>query len=306
MTLAGKLWGQLITKGPLNKKLFRSIQSLRCASATTSHSHDSHEASLEYLQDKHSGIAVIGLNRQNARNALGKTLVHQLCRHIETVSSDKKVLAVIVRSLVPGMFCAGADLKERAKLTNEEVTHLVDGLRAMTTHLEQVPVPTIAAIDGFALGGGLEIALACDVRTAASTAKMGLVETTLGIIPGAGGTQRLPRVVGGPVAKELIFTGRIVDGEEAGRLCLVNHVAPQNGVGDAAYQKALQLAEQMVKNGPIALRMAKVAVNNGLEVAVSNGLAVEKACYAQVVPSKDRIEGLTAFKEKRLPVYKGE
>ncbi|XP_047229235.1 methylglutaconyl-CoA hydratase, mitochondrial isoform X2 [Girardinichthys multiradiatus] len=201
---------------------------------------------------------------------------------------------------------AGADLKERAKMAQNEVGPFVSKARALITELDNLSVPTIAAIDGAALGGGLEMALACDIRIASSSAKMGLVETKLAIIPGAGGTQRLPRVIGVSLAKELIFTARIVDGKEAYRLGLVNHSVEQNDSGDAAYLHALELAREINPQGPIAVRMAKLAINQGIEVDLSTGLAIEEACYAQVVPTKDRLEGLAAFKEKRRPHYKGE
>lgn len=167
-------------------------------------------------------------------------------------------------------------------------------------------MPIIAALDGVALGGGLEMALSCDLRVAADTTKMGLVETKLAIIPGAGGTQRLPRIVGPAMAKELIFTGRVIDGAEAFKLGLVNRVVAQNQEGDAAYGKALELAKEILPQGPIALRMAKTAIDRGIEVDLDTGLTIEEFCYAQVIPTKDRLEGLMAFKEKRSPRYKGE
>lgn len=176
----------------------------------------------------------------------------------------------------------------------------------MVSGLGSLPVPVIAALDGAALGGGLEIALACDMRTAASSTKMGLVETKLAIIPGAGGSQRLPRLVGLSVAKELIFTGRILDGKEALGIGLVNHVVEQNKDGDAAYHRAVDLAQEIAANGPVAVRMAKLAINFGSEVDLATGLAFEETCYAQVIPTKDRMEGLNAFKEKRPPKYIGE
>lgn len=179
-------------------------------------------------------------------------------------------------------------------------------MRKTFNELHHFPIPTISAIDGAALGGGLEMALATDLRVVASSAKLGLVETKLAIIPGAGGTQRLPRTIPVPIAKELIFTGRILDGQEAHQLGIVNHVVEQNKSRDAAYLRAVELAEQIVPQGPIALKMAKMAINHGTEVDLQSGLAFEAAYYAQVVPTKDRIEGLQAFKEKRAPKYVGE
>ncbi|XP_072848484.2 methylglutaconyl-CoA hydratase, mitochondrial isoform X2 [Pogona vitticeps] len=200
----------------------------------------------------------------------------------------------------------GADLKERAKMHSSEVSSFVSKARTTINEMANLPVPTIAAIDGIALGGGLELALACDIRVAATSAKMGLVETKLAIIPGAGGTQRLPRTIGVSLAKELIFSARVIDGEEAKSIGLISHVVEQNEAGDAAYRRALALAREFLPQGPVAMRVAKLAINQGMEVDLLTGLAIEEACYAQTIPTKDRIEGLLAFKEKRPPRYKGE
>ncbi|XP_071458676.1 methylglutaconyl-CoA hydratase, mitochondrial isoform X3 [Marmota flaviventris] len=200
----------------------------------------------------------------------------------------------------------GADLKERAKMHSSEVGPFVSKIRAVINDIANLPVPTIAAIDGLALGGGLELALACDIRVAASSAKMGLVETKLAIIPGGGGTQRLPRAIGMSLAKELIFSARVLDGQEAKAVGLISHVLEQNQEGDAAYRKALGLAREFLPQGPVAMRVAKLAINQGMEVDLVTGLAIEEACYAQTIPTKDRLEGLLAFKEKRPPRYKGE
>ncbi|XP_075788011.1 methylglutaconyl-CoA hydratase, mitochondrial isoform X3 [Pelodiscus sinensis] len=301
------------------------------------------------LPGSQAGIVVLGLNRSHAKNALNKNLIKMMSKAMDALKSDKKVRTVIFRSEVPGIFCAGADLKERAKMHSSEVSSFVSKARATINEMANLPVPTIAAIDGTALGGGLELALACDIRVAASSAKMGLVETKLAIIPGAapgaagqphcspssgpgssqaagalvsqaatpqntslpcspqsGGTQRLPRIIGVSLAKELIFSARIVDGEEARAIGLISHVVEQNDSGDAAYRRALALAQEFLPQGPLAIRVAKLAINQGMEVDLVTGLAIEEACYAQTIPTKDRIEGLLAFKEKRPPRYKGE
>ncbi|XP_045419737.1 methylglutaconyl-CoA hydratase, mitochondrial isoform X3 [Lemur catta] len=161
----------------------------------------------------------------------------------------------------------GADLKERAKMNSSEVGPFVSKVRAVINDIANLPVPTIAAIDGLALGGGLELALACDIRVAASSAKMGLVETKLAIIPGGGGTQRLPRAIGVSLAKELIFSARVLDGQEAKAVGLISHVLEQNQEGDAAYRKALDLAREFLPQGPVAMRVAKLAINQGMECA---------------------------------------
>ncbi|XP_058528876.1 methylglutaconyl-CoA hydratase, mitochondrial isoform X2 [Ochotona princeps] len=235
------------------------------------------ELRVRHLEEESRGIVVLGINRAYGKNALSKNLVKMLSKAVDSLKSDKKVRTVIIRSEVPGIFCAA-----------------------------NLPVPTIAAIDGLALGGGLELALACDIRVAASSAKMGLVETKLAIIPGGGGTQRLPRAIGMSLAKELIFSARVLDGQEAKEVGLISHVLEQNQEGDAAYRKALDLAREFLPQGPVAMRVAKLAINQGMEVDLVTGLAIEEACYAQIIPTKDRVEGLLAFKEKRPPRYKGE
>ncbi|XP_067254478.1 methylglutaconyl-CoA hydratase, mitochondrial isoform X2 [Chanodichthys erythropterus] len=259
---------------------------------------------VRYLDGDDSGIVVLGINRPKSKNAISKNLVMVMSEAVESLKKNNKVRTVILCSMVPGIFCAGADLKERAKMHQSEVGPFVSKARTLITELGTLPMPTIAAIDGAALGGGLEMALACDIRVAATSAKMGLVETKLAIIPG--GTQRLPRTVGVSIAKELIFAARVLSGDEAKSLGLVNHAVEQNQSGDAAYLRALDLAREFIPQGPIAIRMAKLAINQGMEVDLKTGLAIEEACYAQVIPTKDRLEGLLAFKEKRPPCYKGE
>ncbi|XP_054880846.1 methylglutaconyl-CoA hydratase, mitochondrial isoform X2 [Poeciliopsis prolifica] len=262
----------------------------RPKAATRQYSHDSRDdLKVRYLDGEDAGIVVVGINRPKAKNSISKNLVNMMFAAVEDIKKNNKVRSVILSSLVPGIFCAGADLKERAKMHQSEVGPFVSKARALITELDNLSVPTIAAIDGAALGGGLEMTLACDIRIASSSAKMGLVETQLAIIPGAGGTQRLPRIIGVSQAKELIFTAKIVDGKEASHLGLVNHSVEQNDNGDAAYLYALELARQI-----------------NPQVDLATGLAIEEACYAQVIPTKDRLEGLAAFKEKRRPQYKGE
>lgn len=264
------------------------------------------EVVIEKLTGDQKGIALLGLNFTATRNALSKSFVGSLRSALTQLDADSDVRVLIVRSLVSGIFCAGADLKERLAMPESEVGPFVDTLRALCTQLDDIRMPTIAALDGAALGGGLELALSCDLRVAAANAKLGLVETKLAIIPGAGGTQRLPRLIGASKAKELIFTGRIIDGIQAHRLGIVNEVVEHNHARDAASTRSLELASEILQQAPVALRMAKVAINKGVQVDLARGLELERHCYAQVIPTKDRIEGLTAFVEKRAPVYKGE
>ena len=215
---------------------------------------------------------------------------------------DTRARAVIVRSAAPGVFCAGADLKERAAMAPHEVASFVHSLRTTFSEIAELPMPVIAAVEGAALGGGLEMALAADFRVAGSDATFGLPEVGLGIIPGAGGTQRLSRLIGAARAKELIFTARRLSAPTAESYGLLTRLVAAGG----AYDAALDLAREIVPRGPVAVRMAKEAVDRGSQVDLATGLAIERACYAQVIPTADRLEGISAFREKRAPVFRGE
>ncbi|XP_019765763.1 methylglutaconyl-CoA hydratase, mitochondrial isoform X2 [Dendroctonus ponderosae] len=256
-----------------------------------------------YLQGRHEGVAVIGFNRPERKNAFSMNLVKELHRYIDKIYFDNITRVVILKSMTPKIFCAGADLKERAGMSPKQVADFVTNLRGLMNRVQNISVPVLAAIDGVALGGGLEIALACDIRVASVDSKMGLVETKLAIIPGAGGTQRLPRILNPSIAKELIYTSKIIDGTTA--FDLVNHVVEQDEKGEGAFHKCLSIADDILPNGPFAVQMAKQAISKGMEVDLYSGLSIEEACYAQIIPTKDRTEGLTAFKEKRKPKYQG-
>lgn len=282
------------------KILFRNV----IATSFTSQRDD--EVFTSRLSGKQTGIVVLSLNRPKAANSLSKSLVRSINNSIYQLTKDEEIRVLIIRSAVPGVFCAGADLRERASMHVKEVPLFVNKLRSIATAIAEFPHPTIAAIDGAALGGGLEYALAADLRVASMNSKMGLVEAKLAIIPGAGGTQRLPRLIPVHIAKELIFTGRIIDGQQAYQYGLINYVVPQNETNDSAYQRAVSLAEEMLLTGPVALKAAKVAINRGVEVDINTGLSIEQACYAQCVGTKDRLEGLKSFQEKRAPNYIGE
>ena len=260
------------------------------------------EIELRRLEGDDAGIVLLGLDRPAAKNALGRQLMTEFRAALAELRFDPAVRVVILHSKVQGVFCAGADLKERATMAPPEVAAFVHGLRAGFTEVEDLPMPVIAVVEGAAFGGGLELALAADLRVAGAEAKLGLVETGLAIIPGAGGTQRLPRLIGKARSKELIFTARKLTAAQAHGFGILEYVEPAG----AALDKALALAREILPNGPIAVRMAKQAVNRGAEVDRDSGMALEQACYAQVIPTKDRLEGLAAFAEKRRPVYRGE
>ncbi|CAE6443642.1 unnamed protein product [Rhizoctonia solani] len=261
------------------------------------------DAFLEPVEGR-PGVSYLSLNRPKARNAISVRMLEQIKEALDTAQKDKSLRTLIVRSTSPGAFCAGADLVERKSMNKEQVDAFLANLRAAFCSLEDLPIPTIAAIDGPALGGGLEMALCCDLRVAGSTVtKIGLPETRLGIIPGAGGTQRAVRLLGLPRAKALVYTGRALDAEEARSWGIVDYVSKD---GQSASDRALELADEMSNSAPLALRAAKRALSFSPDLSLSEGLDLERACYEPLLSSKDRTEALAAFQEKRKPVFKGE
>ncbi len=247
-------------------------------------------------------VGIITIDRAEVFNCLNLETLSAMRQQIADIMFDREIRVVIVTGAGEKAFCSGADLKERRTMTEQQVQRYIRTIRDTFTELERLPKPVIAAINGLALGGGTELALACDLRVMSETAEMGLTETSLGIIPGAGGTQRLPRLVGKGMAKELILTARRVKAEEALVIGLVNRVVQAEQVLNAS----LALAEQIAANAPIALAQAKVAIDYGMEVDLATGLAIESNAYQVLIPTKDRLEGLEAFKEKRKPNYRGE
>jgi enoyl-CoA hydratase/carnithine racemase len=248
------------------------------------------------------GVLTLSLNRPQAMNALNLDLLRAMEARIREVRFRSDIRVVIVSGTGEKAFCSGADLKERAGMSQVQVKEYIFTIRNLFTEIENLNKPVIAAVNGVALGGGTELALACDIRIAADTASMGLTETRLAIIPGAGGTQRLPRIVGRAKAKELIFTGRRVDAREALDLGLVNQVCPPDGLMSCCNK----MAEKILEAGPIALEQAKYAIDKGMETDIATGLAIESNAYWVTIPTQDRVEGLAAFREKRKPVYKGQ
>ncbi|KAJ2120853.1 hypothetical protein IW147_004714 [Coemansia sp. RSA 720] len=262
------------------------------------------EVSVERHTGNDLGILTLSLNRPHAKNALSRSLVHSMRSALSDIRSDATVRALVLRSSVPRVFCAGADLKERALMTPPEVEQFLYDMKLMFRELEALPQPTIAALDGAALGGGLELSLCCDLRVAGQSALLGLPETSLAIIPGAGGTQRLARLVGTSRTKALVFTARKFGAEEALRMGVITDMA-EDAREDAAYNRAMEWAREILPNGPVAVRMAKRAIDHAGSVDLATGLDIEQLCYAQVIPTQDRLEGLRAFKEKRKPNYTG-
>ncbi|KAH7930699.1 ClpP/crotonase [Leucogyrophana mollusca] len=251
------------------------------------------------------GIACLSLNRPQSKNAISMTLLQEFQECLDSVKYDKSIRALIIRSSTHGSFCAGADLAERRTMTQVQIAKFLADLRSALGQLEALPMPTIAAIDGPALGGGLELSFACDLRVAAGhdVTKIGLPETRLGIIPGAGGTQRAVRLLGMPKAKDLIFTARMLTATEALEWGVVDYVSSP---GTTAFDRALQLGQDIAKSAPLALRAAKQAISRAADLSLESGLDFERASYEVLLTSKDRVEALEAFKEKRPPVFKGE
>jgi len=247
-------------------------------------------------------IAVVTLNRPEAANALSKELLDELNKTLNQLNQDASIYCTIITGANEKAFCAGADLKERKGMSNTQVVNTVRYIGETVTALEKMQMPVIAAINGAAFGGGLELALACDLRIAANHAKMGLTEASLAIIPGAGGTQRLPRLIGVGQAKRLIFTAKPIVAAEALQIGLVEQVVETNEL----LTSAVDLAKMIASNGPIALQQAKTSIDQGMQTDVTTGLAIEHLCYKETIPTDDRLEGLTAFKEKRKPEYQGK
>lgn len=247
-------------------------------------------------------IAVVTLDRADALNAFNFETLEELQKAVEAIRTNREVRIVIFTGAGGKAFSVGADLKERRTLSDEEVKRNIYKIGEVFTAIDQLPQPTIAAINGFAFGGGMELALACDFRIASAGTLMGLTETSLAIIPGAGGTQRLPRLIGQAKALELILTGRRISSEEALQYGLVNAVAEKENVLD----ECQKLAEVMLGNGPVALQQAKFAVKQGMNANLQTGLQIERKAYEVTIPTEDRLEALAAFSEKRKPLFKGK
>ncbi|MFJ7737170.1 enoyl-CoA hydratase [Lysinibacillus sp. NPDC097287] len=248
------------------------------------------------------GVGLITLSRPVAANAMSVQLLTELGATLDRVNGDPTVRVVLLTGAGEKAFCAGADLKERQGMSDRQVKQIVQLIGATVAKVEALAQPVIAVLNGVAFGGGLELALACDLRIAASHIKVALTEASLGIIPGAGGTQRLPRLIGIGKAKELIYTARRLNAEQAKSYGIVEYVYE----GHELREKALQLAQEMAKNAPLSLVQAKIAINQGVEVDLATGLKIESLAYSALIPTEDRLEGLLAFKEKRAPQYSGQ
>jgi len=251
--------------------------------------------------DREDRLAVVTIKRPPV-NALSQEVLDELEQVFEQLSEDKTVGAVILTGGGEKAFVAGADIGEFPKLTRENGEKLSRRGQLVFQKIADFPAPVIAAINGFALGGGLELALACDIRVVADNAKIGLPEVTLGIFPGYGGTQRLPRLIAAGKAKELIFTGEMIGADEAYRIGIADHHTAAGEVLD----KAKEIAGKILKAGPIGVRMAKEAIKKGLDQPLEEGLKTEASYFGELCDTEDQKEGAIAFLEKRKPQFKGK
>lgn len=251
------------------------------------------------LLEIRDSLGIITLNRPEVRNALDAQMMAEIRQALAELQEHQEVKVVVFTGAGEKSFAAGADIAALRERTFLEI--LEPGMSGLYAEIENYEKPTIAAVNGFALGGGCELAMACDLRLAAEHAKFGLPELNLAIIPGAGGTQRLTRLVGQGKAKELIFTGDILTAEESERIGLVNKVVPL----DQLMNTATELAQKITKKGPLALRLAKVAINHGSEANIQTGLIIEKLAQSILYTTEDKYEGTSAFLEKRSANFKG-
>lgn len=255
---------------------------------------------IEYEQQQ--SIAYVKLNRPDVLNAFNFEMLCELQAIVESIRIHPDIRLVIITGAGDKAFSVGADLKERQTLPEPLVKRNLNKFAEVFNAIEALPQPTICALNGYAFGGGLELALACDFRIAAKNAVVGLTETKLGIIPGAGGTQRLPRLIGEAKALEFILTAKKIAGEEALACGLFTQLVEQEHL----MQATESFAKIILQNAPIALQQAKFAVKQGMKVDLQTGLQIERKAYEITLPTEDRIEALNAFVEKRAPQFKGK
>jgi enoyl-CoA hydratase len=254
------------------------------------------------IYEKSEGVGTITLNRPDALNAWSTQLAQEFLAALKEAQKDETVKAVIITGAGEKAFSAGADIKAMKGMTALKARELSDMGYQVCSAIERLEKPVIAAINGFALGGGMEVSMACDFRIASDRARMGQTEINIGLIPGWGGTQRLTRLVGKAKAKELIYTGKIIDANTALQLGVVTSVAPAGELMAAA--KAF--AQELASKAPVALKVAKALIEKGGEVDLESALTLEREGFGVVASSEDLQEGVAAFTEKRKPIWKGQ
>lgn len=255
------------------------------------------------LWEQNGHIGYIRLNRPEALNAINYDMLVALGEMVEMIGQNPRDIRVVILGGEGRAFCSGADLKERRTLSEQQVRRNVRKIREVFSMIERLQQPTIAAINGYAFGGGMELALCCDFRYSIREAKMGLTETSLGIIPGAGGTQRLPRLIGASKAKELILTARKISADQAFELGLLNGVADDR---EQLKEMSEGLAAEILANAPLAVYQARAAIDKGMSTDLATGMDLELKAYEATIATKDRLEALEAFQEKRSPRFTGE
>jgi methylglutaconyl-CoA hydratase len=246
------------------------------------------------------GLKVITIDRKDKSNAISRSLLNKL--HDEIMGSMKGIRCLLITGAGEKVFCAGADLEERKDMSKNDIITFLDKFRSTLAFLESISVPTIASLNGSAFGGGLELALACDIRLAHDESFLGLTETKLGIIPGAGGTQRLSRLIGLSKAKDLIFRGAKINSMEALELGIVNKVFKK----ESYFDEVKNYTDQILTSAPLSVQFSKRALVNGYSVELEEGLDIERQEYLKTLDTKDRLEALEAFREKRSPFFRGE
>ncbi|MFE4707431.1 enoyl-CoA hydratase-related protein [Peribacillus simplex] len=247
-------------------------------------------------------IAYVTVNRPEVLNCFNYETIIELQEAVDAIYTYQDIRVVIFTGAGDKAFSAGVDLKERKTLNQVQVRRNAKAIRDVFNSIAGLPQPTIAAVNGYALGGGFEWLLSCDFAIAVEEASVGLTETSWAIIPGAGGTQRLPRLIGETKAKELIFTAKKVTAEEALDLGILLKVVPRSRLNAACEE----LAADMMKNGPVALKQAKYAITHGMNTDLQTGLAIEAKAYELTIPTEDRIEALNAFSGRRKPQFTGQ
>jgi len=254
------------------------------------------------LSEKKDGIATIIINRPEVLNALSKETYLEILSRLDDAEKDENIKVIVLTGAGEKAFCAGLDLKAVKEISPIEMLGLVKLGHKLTLAIEEIGKPVISAINGYALGGGLELAMACDIRIASENARLGQPEVNVGLIPGNGGTQRLPRLVGKGTAKELILTGKIIDAKTAQTLGLVNKVVPPEELKSAVEE----LARELISKPPLALKLAKELINISTETDLKIGLACEAEATGVLASTEDFKEGTRAFLEKRKPEFKGK
>jgi enoyl-CoA hydratase len=254
------------------------------------------------LVETRGNVGLITLNRPKALNALNRQLLDELSQVIHEIAADESARVVVITGAGDRAFAAGADITEIAALGPSDARAFASFGQSVFARLETLGKPVIAAVNGFALGGGCELAMACTIRLAVETAKFGQPEVTIGIIPGYGGTQRLPRLVGKGRALQLILSADMIDAQEAYRIGLVNEIVAK----DNLIPRAEAILNKINANAPTAVKLAIEAANRGLDVSLAEGLNIEASLFTQCFATEDRKEGVAAFREKRKPNFKGQ